>query len=65
MLVRMLRRTATFEDKDMLPGGPPAGQAQKLDVPKKTKLFVDQTIRERENGTGKRENGTCESSCSR
>ena len=29
--------------------GPPASQRMKLDVPKKTQLFVDQTVREREN----------------
>ncbi|XP_067939415.1 Bardet-Biedl syndrome 1 protein-like [Watersipora subatra] len=51
LLVKILKRTATFDEKDILAAGPPAGQALKLDVPKKTKLFVDQTIRERENGT--------------
>jgi len=51
LLVKILKRTATFDDKDIIQAGPPSGQALKLDVPKKTKLFVDQTIREREHGT--------------
>lgn len=52
LLVKILKRTATFDDKDIHPGGPPPGQNHKLDVPKKTKLFIDQTLREREHGTG-------------
>ena len=51
MIVKMLKRTAVFEEKDQL-GGPPAAQSQKLNVPKKTKLFVDQTMRERESSVG-------------
>ena len=50
--MKILKRTATFDDKDIQTGGPPAGQNHKLDVPKKTKLFIDQTLREREHGTG-------------
>ncbi|KAF6023937.1 BBS1 [Bugula neritina] len=50
LLVKILKRTATFEDKGIQKGGPPPVQTLKLDVPKKTKLFVDQTIREREHG---------------
>ena len=48
IIVKMLKRTATFEEKGIA-GGPPVAQNQKLNVPKKTKLFVDQTMREREN----------------
>ena len=48
LVIRILKRTANFEEKD-LSAGPPASQSQKLNVPKKTKLFVDQTMREREN----------------
>lgn len=47
LYVKILKRTATFEGKDLTPGPPPA-QSVKLSVPKKTKLFVDQTLRERE-----------------
>jgi len=47
-IVKILKRTATFEEKDAA-AGPPPSQNQKLNVPKKTKLFVDQTMREREN----------------
>lgn len=32
--------------------GPPPAQATKLSVPRKTRLYVDQTLREREAGTG-------------
>lgn len=46
--IKILKRSASFEEKD-LSGGPPAAQNVKLNVPKKTKLFVDQTLREREN----------------
>jgi len=48
----MLKRTAQFDQKSSTVGGPPAAQSIKLDVPKKTKLFLDQTIRERESGAG-------------
>ncbi|XP_002732274.1 BBSome complex member BBS1-like [Saccoglossus kowalevskii] len=50
LIVKILRRNAVFEERDSS-GGPPVAQNQKLNVPKKTKLFVDQTMRERENGT--------------
>lgn len=49
--MKILKRTAVFEDKDMVPG-PPLAQSVRLNVPKKTKLYVDQTLRERENGVG-------------
>ena len=49
LLIKILKRSAMFEDKD-LARGPPPSQAHKLNVPKKTKVFVDQTMRERENG---------------
>uniref|UniRef100_T1J8I6 Uncharacterized protein n=1 Tax=Strigamia maritima TaxID=126957 RepID=T1J8I6_STRMM len=48
LIVKILRRTAQFEAKDQVMG-PPAAQNQKLNIPKKTKLFVDQAMREREN----------------
>ena len=50
MYVKILKRTASFEEKDTISGPPPA-QSVKLNIPKKTKLFVDQSLRERENGT--------------
>ena len=50
--MRILKRTAKFEEKAMS-AGPPAAQNIKLPVPKKTKLFVDQTMRERENSVCK------------
>lgn len=49
LLVKILKRTATFEDRDNTMG-PPLAQSVRLNVPKKTKLYVDQTLRERENG---------------
>jgi Bardet-Biedl syndrome 1 protein len=52
LLIKILKRTAVFEERD-LSGGPPAAQNVKLNVPKKTKLFVDQTMRERESAVSK------------
>lgn len=52
LFFKILKRTAKFEERD-LSAGPPAAQNVKLNVPKKTKLFVDQTLRERENAVGK------------
>ncbi|XP_059497561.1 Bardet-Biedl syndrome 1 protein isoform X2 [Stegostoma tigrinum] len=48
LIIKILKRTAVFEDKDTSPG-PPLAQSIKLSIPKKTKLYVDQTLREREN----------------
>uniref|UniRef100_A0A3P8UTG0 Bardet-Biedl syndrome 1 n=1 Tax=Cynoglossus semilaevis TaxID=244447 RepID=A0A3P8UTG0_CYNSE len=49
LMVKILKRTAIFDDRDGTPG-PPLAQSVRLNVPKKTKLYVDQTLRERENG---------------
>ncbi|XP_035989122.1 Bardet-Biedl syndrome 1 protein [Fundulus heteroclitus] len=49
LMVKILKRTAVFHDQDSAPG-PPLAQSVRLNVPKKTKLYVDQTLRERENG---------------
>ncbi|XP_069501037.1 BBSome complex member BBS1 [Ambystoma mexicanum] len=48
LIIKILKRTAVFEEKDTTPG-PPLAQSIKLSIPKKTKLYVDQTLREREN----------------
>lgn len=48
MLVRILRRTASLLRSET--GGPPGAQSVRLNVPKKSQLFVDQTLREREAG---------------
>jgi len=50
--VKMLKRTAQFGQKLSSVAGPPPAQNVKLDIPKKTKLFMDQTAREREAGSG-------------
>nr|CAB3225139.1 Bardet-Biedl syndrome 1 protein-like [Phallusia mammillata] len=47
--VLILKRTAEYADHS-LHRGPPSSQYMKLNIPKKTQLFVDQTVRERENG---------------
>ncbi|XP_071535409.1 BBSome complex member BBS1 [Panulirus ornatus] len=47
LLVKILKRTARFEIEETQ--GPSQALAVKLNIPKKTKLFVDQTMREREN----------------
>ena len=56
LLVKILKRTAHFN----LQGGgntaavaPGAAQQMKLQVPKKTRLFLDQTMRERDNCVSK------------
>ncbi len=51
LIVKILKRTAVFDDRDSAPG-PPIAQSIRLNVPKKTKLYVDQTLRERENAVG-------------
>lgn len=38
--------------------GPPPAQAMKLNMPRKTRLYVDQTLREREAGTGEIQAGS-------
>ena len=51
LVVKLLRRTVTFEGREAT-SGPPAAQSTKLNIPKKTKVFVEQTQRERECGAG-------------
>lgn len=51
MIIKILKRTAVFLEGGGEVGPPPA-QAMKLNVPRKTRLYVDQTLREREAGTG-------------
>ncbi|XP_063712394.1 Bardet-Biedl syndrome 1 protein homolog [Symsagittifera roscoffensis] len=48
--VQLLRRVAKFNEKEVLAGAPPE-QSVRLNIPKKTKLYVDQTVREREHAT--------------
>ena len=50
--IKILKRSVNFEVKDMTPG-PPASQLDKLNIPKRTKVYVDQMAREKESGTGK------------
>ena len=52
LIIKILKRTATFDVRDPNPG-PPKAQIEKLNIPKKTKVFVDQTVRERESAIGK------------
>ncbi|XP_063173081.1 Bardet-Biedl syndrome 1 protein [Candoia aspera] len=49
LIIKILKRTSTFPKGDAAVGIPVA-QSIKLSVPKKTKLYVDQTLRERESG---------------
>lgn len=51
LIIKILKRTAVFVEAGGEVGPPPA-QAMKLSVPRKTRLYVDQTLREREAGTG-------------
>uniref|UniRef100_A0A8C4QU40 Bardet-Biedl syndrome 1 n=1 Tax=Eptatretus burgeri TaxID=7764 RepID=A0A8C4QU40_EPTBU len=49
LVIKILKRTAVFEkDKAHVPS---ARQVSRLQVPKKTKLYVDQMLREQENAT--------------
>ena len=48
MQVLIMKRTCEYADHPSH-RGPPASQKMRLDIPKKTQLFVDQTVREREN----------------
>lgn len=50
-MIKILKRTAVFAEGGGEAGPPPA-QAMRLSVPRKTRLYVDQTLRERESGTG-------------
>lgn len=50
LMIKILKRTAVFAEGGGEAGPPPA-QATKLSVPRKTRLYVDQTLRERESGT--------------
>ncbi|XP_071962650.1 BBSome complex member BBS1-like [Antedon mediterranea] len=50
MIVKILKRNSILDEKMSMARGPPAAQGQKLNIPKKTKTFVDQTLREKENG---------------
>ncbi|XP_044618557.2 BBSome complex member BBS1 isoform X3 [Equus asinus] len=50
LIIKILKRTAVFAEGAGEVGPPPA-QAMKLNVPRKTRLYVDQTLREREAGT--------------
>ena len=52
LTVKILKRTAKFTVKEF---GEPPNQTinSKLNIPKKTKLFVDQTMREREQSVSK------------
>ncbi|XP_006044427.3 Bardet-Biedl syndrome 1 protein isoform X2 [Bubalus bubalis] len=50
LIIKILKRTAVFAEGGG-EAGPPPSQAIKLNVPRKTRLYVDQTLREREAGT--------------
>jgi Bardet-Biedl syndrome 1 protein len=52
LLVKILKRTAQFTAQSGGTGMVPPQQIKML-VPKKTKLFMEQTLRERENAVGK------------
>ncbi|XP_060031959.1 Bardet-Biedl syndrome 1 protein [Erinaceus europaeus] len=50
LIIKILKRTAVFAEWGGEAGPPPA-QSTKLNMPRKTRLYVDQTLREREAGT--------------
>ena len=52
LIIKILKRSVNFEVKDITPG-PPAAQLDKLNIPKRTKVYVEQMAREKANGRGK------------
>ncbi|KAM8816045.1 BBSome complex member BBS1 [Rhynchonycteris naso] len=50
LIIKILKRTAVFVE-GVGEVGPPSAQGTRLNVPRKTRLYVDQTLREREAGT--------------
>uniref|UniRef100_A0A8C2XW12 Bardet-Biedl syndrome 1 N-terminal domain-containing protein n=1 Tax=Capra hircus TaxID=9925 RepID=A0A8C2XW12_CAPHI len=50
LIIKILKRTAVFAEGGG-EAGPAPSQVIKLNVPRKTRLYVDQTLREREAGT--------------
>ena len=52
--MKMLRRQAKLEPQEDGAASVVSQQALKLNIPKKTRLFIDQTMRERENPLGER-----------
>lgn len=48
LIIKILKRNANFEESDLSRNAPVA-PITKLNIPKKTKLFVDQALRERDN----------------
>jgi Bardet-Biedl syndrome 1 protein len=57
LIIKILKRTAQLAEKHVH-AGPPESQSKKLDIPKKTKLYVDQTTRERDNAISTFEKNT-------
>ena len=51
LTVKILKRTAQFEKLETALAPHLSKANEKLNIPKKTKLFVEQSTRERENGT--------------
>uniref|UniRef100_A0A8C6D4A9 Bardet-Biedl syndrome 1 n=1 Tax=Moschus moschiferus TaxID=68415 RepID=A0A8C6D4A9_MOSMO len=50
LIIKILKRTAVFAEGGG-EAGPPANHAVKLNMPRKSRFYVDQTLREREAGT--------------
>jgi len=54
LVIKILKRTAVLDNKDSKDQqGPPKAQTMRLNLPKKTKVIVDQTVRERDQYAGK------------
>lgn len=64
LFVKILKRTAEFRatnsSSDLLPTQPGSTAAHNLQIPKKSKVFVEQTVRERENAPAIYANFQCE-----
>ena len=53
LIIKILRRVAILDALQMREQGASEGQSLKLNLPKKTKIIVGQTVREREQFAGK------------
>lgn len=52
LIIKILKRTAEFKVETVDFHSHPNESSGNLQIPKKTKVFVEQTIRERENAAG-------------
>lgn len=57
LIIKILKRTAEFTVQTVDYYDKHIERSGSLQIPKKTKVFIEQTMRERENAPGKKKNG--------